>query len=251
ADRRALELAKAAADVASVVDARRRAPPPTRVSAPLPLARPTPAPPPPIAKRTPPPPRPNGANGSNGSNGHAVHREGRPRRPVPTHRPSEMPTPARDLSSVVPPLPPEPRVINFRRLDFQLDESEEDTFIRPETLLRRALLAIDPDYARRTEYAPGEKRESNGHEETGDPPDTQMETQRRRRSSPEVAPPNGSLATFRVAVLPIPEDGDVRLLFLPPGADAPTGVATALLVAPTERDAELLAKVYAECNAKL
>ena len=164
-----------------------------------------------------------------------------------------MPTPARDLKSVVPPLPPEPRVINFRRLDFQLDESEEDTFIRPETLLRRALLAIDPDYARRTEYASSAAAKSgeNGSDTPSDAPDTQMETQRRRRSAHDVAPPNGSLATFRVAVLPIPEDGDVRLLFLPPGADAPAGVATALLVAPTERDAELLAKVYAECNAKL
>jgi hypothetical protein len=144
-------------------------------------------------------------------------------------------------------------VLDFRRLAFQAEE-EEDTFIRPETMLRNALMAIDPEYAKRTEYAQGSQpsrpeEEDHDSADTESPEDTQMQTQRRRRS--KVDKPNGALLAMRVAVLPIPEDGDVRLLFLPPGADPPPGVATALLVPPTEEDAELLAKVYADCAAKL
>ena len=59
------------------------------------------------------------------------------------------------------------------------------------------------------------------------------------------------MPALRVAVLSMPEDGEVRLLFLPPGAVPPEGVATALLVAPTERDAEILARIYAQSDAKL
>jgi hypothetical protein len=61
----------------------------------------------------------------------------------------------------------------------------------------------------------------------------------------------GGLLTLRVAVLPIPEEGEIRLLFLSPGEEPPPGVATALLVPPTQRDAELLAKLYDESDAKL
>jgi hypothetical protein len=209
-----------------------------------------------------------------------VHREGR-------SRPSWQTPPAtngKGRELVVTPIPREPRVMSLRRLDFQLDETEEDTFIRPETMVRRALIAIDPGYADRTAYdgpeeratrARGEGEESSeievdrdvgddgegvdaegvvGESVDGEGVDTQAQTQRRRRKpspSRDGAAPRGSLPALRVAVLPIPEDGDVRLLFLPPGAEPPPGVAVALLVPPTERDAELLAEVYADCNAKL
>jgi hypothetical protein len=164
-----------------------------------------------------------------------------------------------------------------------MDESEQDTFILPETQLRRALTNIDPNYPDRVDYRPGDEEEDEENLGTaslpsvpGDPAgsaarggwdddeedddeedqDTQVETQ--RRAQPSGAKPKrrtlvpiGVLPALRVAVLHIPEEGDVRLLFLPPGATPPPGVATALLVAPTQRDAELLTEVYAKCDAKL
>ena len=56
---------------------------------------------------------------------------------------------------------------------------------------------------------------------------------------------------MRVAVLPIPEERDVRLVFLGPGAAPPPGVAIALLVPQSEEDARRLAMIYAACDAKL
>lgn len=65
------------------------------------------------------------------------------------------------------------------------------------------------------------------------------------------ASPRAHLPALRVAVVPIPEDRDVRLIFLPPDARAPRGMATAWLVAPSVEDAELLAEVVSACTAKL
>jgi hypothetical protein len=62
---------------------------------------------------------------------------------------------------------------------------------------------------------------------------------------------SSTLPTMRVAVLPIPEEGDVRLVFLGPNEQPPPGVAVAMLVPSTPADAELLADVYNETDAKL
>jgi len=238
------------------------------------------------------------------------------------------------------------------RVGLVFDESEEETFIRPETALRRALLRIDPDYARRVDLPPGSElrggrvvraespedsdselpeserpeledydseqhgledydSEQHGLEdydsEQHDPEQPRRTATRRegRNDGPErarprkrsrarlqyqtledehisgiAAPalhpeelgddeasedpndrtqprahraglPSGALPTLRVAVLPLPDEGDVRILFLPPGAEPPPGVASALLVPTTVRDAQLLARVYDESDAKL
>jgi len=250
ADVRAVELFKAAADMASIVDAQE------------------------AAEGTAPTPK--------------KHSRAKAVRDVP-----DPPTKRREPRNLVPEVPPPARVSErFRALGLHFDENEEDTFVRPETMLRRALLAIDPDYARRTDYdddgvgeAPSARPVHNHREsrkiadtrsdsevesdgdwaaddEDSDPPD---ETIRRRSVSDSAAPSMtgpvsprasagpmpGGLLTVRVAVLPIPEDGDVRLIFLSPGEEPPPGVATALLVPPSQEDAELLAKLYADSAAKL
>ena len=271
ADVRAVELFKAAADMASLVDAEEaadvgRPPPRTRVA------------------------------------GEA-----------------DPPTEPRAPRDLVPPVPPETSVSErFRALGFT--DGEEDTFIRPETMLRRALMAIDPSFAERTDYhydgvgeppqefpvpprppsdeddrgedtpkritsAPksparkvisswGEGEDSisivslDGDEvdevddgefnEDDEPTDPNNKTLKREPAQAESAravakagPMPGGLLTLRVAVLPIPEEGDIRLIFLSPGEDPPPGIATALLVPPSQEDAELLAKLYADSEAKL
>jgi hypothetical protein len=47
------------------------------------------------------------------------------------------------------------------------------------------------------------------------------------------------------------EEGDVCVLFVPPGAEPPPGVAAAVLVPTSERDAEVLARIYTDSDAKL
>jgi hypothetical protein len=83
--------------------------------------------------------------------------------------------------------------------------------------------------------------------------DRNLDTQKRpaaRMPLGSARAPDG-LMTMRVAVLPIPDEGDVLIVFLAPGSEPPEGVATALLVAPTERDAQMLACVYANSAAKI
>ena len=164
--------------------------------------------------------------------------------------------------------------------------------VRPETMLRRALLAIDPDYARRTEYRDDSDAELDARSpwgvsaaqvsgmlaersHVGDQPvqdepvanapvaladqvpeseDPQEQTQRRRLPSDAAqvgAVGPAGLMALRVAVLPIPEEGDVRLIFLSPGEQPPPGVAVALLVPPSEQDAQLIAELYRETEAKV
>jgi hypothetical protein len=179
----------------------------------------------------------------------------------------------------VPALPPATTVSEapLPRLAKRFEDSEEDTFVRPGTRLRRALLAIDPEYAERTDYAEEElappsssPRHSLNRDpassDTGEaPPDSastqpelarrsstsEQETARRMSAAPEVRTIPGALPTVRVAVLPIPEEHDVRLVFLGLGEEAPPGVAVALLVPQTEEDAQRLARIYAESNSKL
>ena len=204
----------------------------------------------------------------------------------------------RDL---VPKVPPEPTLSErFAGLGYPLDDTEEDTFIRPETMLRRALMAIDPNYADRTEIdSDGDDEEEpfeprrppfqdsralaggddeatptpESLEESDDPndettrqrvgdlvaaADQRKEAPKKEEAPPAAAAPAGAspglipgIAAFRVAVLPIPEEGDVRLLFIPPGAAPPPGVAVALLVPPSEHDARLINEIYEETDAKL
>ena len=182
-------------------------------------------------------------------------------------------------STIVPRVPPEPEVTLAPRMRFAIrgEDSDEDTRIRPETMLRRALMAIDPDYARRTEYSPLEEAERNRRDASlssnpgSTPPDSAHELRQppfkgddpeaateRRKSMPAHAERTDStgaqVSTFpgmRVAVLPIPEERDVRLVFLGPGAAPPPGVAIALLVPQSEEDARRLAMIYAACDAKL
>ncbi len=293
ADARAIELFKAAADLASELDAARSSAPPSPTSTPLPLASRSPTSTPvPLASRPPSStpsllaPRPSSPSSQ----------------PAPSIvRPPSRPREFGSDSTIVPAVPPETSVTEGVPgvLGRRVDETEEDTFIRPETMLRRALMAIDPDYAKRIDYAAheaserrrlGSSRGPSSHPEPrstrrtqlsdtalapldgmlsgrassaqeSEPPDE--EDTRRRRSSlgprgssaPSLVPSGGWLAgalpAVRVAVLPIPEERDVRLLFLPPGAEAPPGVAVALLVPTTDEDAALLARIYAESDAKL
>lgn len=237
ADVRAVELFKAAADMASIVDVDEAAPR-------------TPGEDPPTRKR------------------------------VSSNEP-------RDLVPKVPP----PTTVSERLAALGMaGESEEDTFIRPETMLRRALMAIDPQYAERTDYdydgvgdqptprpVPGRilrSSEENAAAPIADPhsmptpqsldseellsddepTDPRQQLIKPKNEAPPVAatgPMPGGLLTLRVAVLPIPEEGDIRLIFLSPGEEPPPGVATALLVPPSEEDARLLAQLYAESDAKL
>ncbi|MBW2454007.1 MAG: hypothetical protein JRI68_05840 [Deltaproteobacteria bacterium] len=276
ADVRAVELFKAAADVASVLEAAE--PPTTRPSQPAPAAAPS-------TEGVPPRRGASGLAVSDGPND-GDRRTPPPLPPRPTRR-GTPPAPTRRAapSTVVPAVPPEPRVSDKPTAARPEDDSEQDTFILPETQLRRALTHIDPAYPDRVDYQPGEQgddeedlgtaslpsvpggegpprpsgavsREGWDDEDDEEDQDTQVETQ--RRAKPATAQkkrrtlvPIGVLPALRVAVLHIPEEGDVRLLFLPPGATPPPGVATALLVAPSQRDAELLTEVYAKCDAKL
>lgn len=251
-----------------------------------------------------------------------------------------------------PKVPPNTRISErFGAFELPFEDAEEDTFIKPETMLRRALMAIDPNYVRRTEYnddgtgpdpafispevdedvtpqsssarpVPGwgwddEEEDEDGEGETeiardddggsaeatqeveafdvidetdaveptdGDREvddveeveeefdDLQAETVRFRVSDTDEAnaepsgdepaprkkmpshaagPMPGGLLTLRVALLPIPEEGDIRIVFLSPEEEPPPGVATALLVPPSEEDAKLLAALYGESEAKL
>lgn len=70
---------------------------------------------------------------------------------------------------------------------------------------------------------------------------------------PEARPvsPMPSLPAVRVALVPVPEDGDVRVVFLGPGAVAPPGIATAMLVPTSPEDAERLARLHADCSARI
>jgi hypothetical protein len=330
ADARAVELFKAAAEVASDLEARRRAkqaqpvpdssPPPPAEEMPVPLVvakfppRPATSPPRPGATRAP------AARASEPSTATPVQRasaasEARKTQPTP-----KKPAPPRagrygTDSTIVPPVPPEPSVIESPRpLGLRFDESEEETFVRPETLVRRALMAIDPDYARRTDYSDweesssddgpdestpsrGDSWETGGRASCGDSWETgerasrgdswesggrgsqaesaapstdrdrDAKTQRRAEAALDsAAAPNrsrapsggqqagpvpGALPALRVAVLYIPEERDVRLVFLPPDAEPPEGVAVALLVPLSEIDAQRLAQVYADCDSKL
>jgi len=240
ADRRAVELAKAAADVAEIIDERNSSLPPGQ---PPVIPRPSSAP----VRPTPPP------------------------LPAPTSGASRRHAAPGQRNALVP-----AELEHLRHADFRVNEGDEDTFVRPETMLRRALLAIDPAYAQRTDYdqanagparAPLDfpasltpSREAVDTETDAEAPTPvrnvgasvmdageeapEHDTERQLRAAP-------TDQHLRVAVVPIPEEGDVRLLFLPPGAQAPPGVATALLVAPTAHDAALLAKLYKESDAKL
>ncbi len=189
---------------------------------------------------------------------------------------------------LVPKVPPPTTVSERLAALGMVNESEEDTFIRPETMLRRALMAIDPHYAQRTDYdydgvgeepsprpVPGrilrtseenaaalvdphamptpQSLDSEELLSDDEPTDPRQQLARPRQAPPAVAagPMPGGLLTLRVAVLPIPEEGDVRLIFLSPGEEPPPGVATALLVPPSEEDARLLAELYAASDAKL
>jgi len=274
ADVRAVELFKAAADVASVLESGE--PPKARPSRPAPAvgASPDPGPPGPGSREVEP---------SDPNEGD--RRTPPPLPPRPTRRGAPAPPPRPGApSNVVPAVPPEPRVSDKPASARPMDDSEQDTFILPETQLRRALTDIDPNYPDRVDYQPGQEeddeedlgtaslpsvpdedrvprpsgvaRRGGWDEDDDEDQDTQVETQRRSRGPANqrkhrTLVPVGVLPALRVAVLHIPEEGDVRLLFLPPGATPPPGVATALLVAPSQRDAELLTEVYAKCDAKL
>lgn len=365
ADVRAVELFKVAADMASLVDAAELADAPDEDETPT-LGRddvdpeqvrqaarlvrghgrePTrPGP----TKRVhryprPQPPRPT----LRGGPPHAAPQP-RPPRPRGTKIDGEPSTRRRGPRDLSPKVPPNTRISErFGAFELPFDDAEEDTFIKPETMLRRALMAIDPNYVRRTEYnddgsgpdpafvspevdeevtpqrssareVPGwgwdddededeeaegetavaEEDETSGVAETtreveqlppslpadeldADPveedlDDLQAETvrfrisetdeaeaevvpeptpdepaPRRKMPSHAAGPMPGGLLTLRVALLPIPEEGDIRIVFLSPEEEPPPGVATALLVPPSEEDAKLLAALYGESEAKL
>ena len=285
ADRRAVELFKAAADVANQLEGKR-----TGGRAPCTKGKVKRAKGAAPQQQTPPP--------------------GRKRRPS-----EERSGPRHDDSDRAP---------TVRRVDrhpgLVFDESEEETFVRPETALRRALMAIDPEYTNRVDLPPQSRLRAQARDGSSQAPAQEdseemaaaptpseqsdaLPLRRRankshRSASPSLARqryetlvdraavrepedevshdrptskgsvppadgepreprpparslPPGALPTLRVAILPIPEEGDVRLIFLAPGVDPPPGVAVAMLVPPSEEDAKILARVYRDTDAKL
>ncbi|MBM4375328.1 MAG: hypothetical protein FJ095_09605 [Deltaproteobacteria bacterium] len=248
ADDRALALFKVAAEIASELDARKRARSSSAAST---------------------PDAPGAARGSH---------------------PAPPPRPGRD-SSIVPPLPPATTVLEVPRYRGARggDEGEEDTFIRPETALRRALLAIDPGYAQRIDYSPDDGPDDgppasrprssarSSREDSWSTPRRPLDSTTAVGPASDEAPARdsdtmalveadterpssapgtssaipGALLALRVAVLPIPEERDVRLVFLTSDAAPPPGVIVATLVPATEEDARRLAAVYANTDAKL
>ena len=287
ADTRAVELFKAAAEVASDIEVRRRAKPAAPPAPEIPLPLTTPKPPattpklpataptlsatepfPAPALKPPEAPRP-------AVRSPAVPRASDPKVPPPSsaRRPT-VPRVARYGldSTILPAVPPEPALSEAPRplIGLRFDESEEETFVRPETLVRRALMAIDPDYARRTAYtsevddAPDSALPSSIAGSSWDDSSGSLASPASHASNPLDVPtaraatrasgaPHlpGALPAVRVAVLPIPDERDVRLVFLPPDAEPPPGVAVALLVPLSEEDARRIAELYRECDAKL
>ncbi len=141
----------------------------------------------------------------------------------------------RDL---VPPVPPEPKVSErFSGRDYKPNEAEQETFIRPETMLQR-------------DDAPE-------NETTGEPVGNRVAAADHRPSPAEAStteatsPPVAGLTAFRVAVVPVPEVREVRLIFIPPGTDPPPGVAIAWLVPPSPDDARRIDEIYNDMHAKL
>jgi hypothetical protein len=263
ADARAVELFKAAAEVASFIDARKTVkglaptPPdsvapaapdlPVPLTVPKPAATPQPVPKPVAA----PPPLPNAVAAPIVPRPAAAQAREPVTRPAPQTR-----TPAGRPGARI------PRAL----VGLNFDDAEENTLVRPETAVRRALMAIDPDYARRTDYHDEEPSSqppsSQGEWPEGDEKSEREDTERRSSSAGTssasgasdagaAAKLPGALPAVRVAVLPIPEERDVRLVFLSPGAEPPPGVAVAMLVPVSEEDARRLASVYEETDSKV
>ena len=108
----------------------------------------------------------------------------------------------------MPPVPPEPTLSErFAGLSYQ--DVEEDTFIRPETMLRRALMAIGPQYAVRTDIdsdGDDEDEDDSPYVPTRPPFETRGRSTRRRTEdterqerSPTKIDPNDETTRQRVA----------------------------------------------------
>lgn len=161
-----------------------------------------------------------------------------------------------------------------------LDDAGRTTSVMSKTRLRRAMLAIDPDYAARVDFDPaarlretrpehGPIDEAVGSEAapTGRLEPLEAETERRlapveraadvgEPSHVAAAPAAGyeidvALPAYAVNVVFLRDEGDVCLLFVPPGTTPPAGVASALLVPQSARDAEIIDEIYQGCDAKL
>ena len=176
-------------------------------------------------------------------------------------------------------------------------DSVKQTVETPRTKLRRAIMAIDPEYAQRVDLdmagpgrsgplaramqtasttSPaiaflGDEPEDedddddddswsswNGRRAARDTIDDDEEERQddhrraERRSSVSEAPRlTGALPVYRVNLVPIPDEQDVRLLFVSAATPAPRGLASALLVPQSEEDAELLRAIYDGCDAKV
>jgi hypothetical protein len=164
-----------------------------------------------------------------------------------------------------------------RRRGFS-DSDPEMTIVRPETALRRALTRIDPNYPQRIDLPESQAPESqapesqapesqsprplpaagrpaatktgedpSGVHQRGDPP---ASTRRGISQTRPGAAPH-TLPAIRVALLPIADEGEIRLLFLDADEDAPPGVTTAMLVATTPEEAEHLRALLENTDAKL
>jgi len=157
----------------------------------------------------------------------------------------------------------------------------------PKTRLRRALIAIDPAYAERVDYDPerpdkhlpplAARAAANMSPDIGFLDSPSMAEQRpsmqwgeswleeefqrtaeeldERPSRATAAPAEpaiaGALPCFSVNLIFMRSEGEVSVMFVPPGTRPRSGVAAALLVPVSSRDGELLQTIYDECDVKV
>ncbi|MSP25656.1 MAG: hypothetical protein EXR75_10920 [Myxococcales bacterium] len=101
----------------------------------------------------------------------------------------------------------------------------------------------------RAEWAPSRRTPSPAGRREG--PVSHAEPSTARRASLPLSGLPNALPAFRVIVVAIPDESDVRIMFLADGSEAPPGAAVALLVPTSPEDAQRLMAIYATCDAKL
>lgn len=131
-------------------------------------------------------------------------------------------------------------------------EQDETDSILPEAMVRRALLALDPGHTRKETGDP-DNWENRPYpvapaEESPPPHAATRHSRDHEEPLPSAAevPSSMPAPAQRVAVMAVPETGDVRIVFLEKDQPAPAGGAEALLVAPSRQDAKLIAQVRQE-----
>jgi hypothetical protein len=172
-------------------------------------------------------------------------------------------------------------------------EDRKRTNELPRSKLRRALMAIDPDYPRRVDYDPARagvlarmarsasamspaigyldlapslvslRRRAAAQSENDEPGwlagEFEQAAALARAQAAELDTaldhgtqmPAGAVPAYTVNVLRVGREDEISVLFVPPGTPSRRGVAAGLLLPLSARDAERLARIYEQCNAKL